>query len=34
MIITFDENIFKILEQVYNKYRYFQIENEFDKMFI
>ena len=31
---TFDENILKILEQVYYKYPYFQIENEFDKMFI
>ena len=31
---TFDENILKILEQVYDKYPYFQIENEFDKMFI
>ena len=31
---TFDKNILKILEQVYYKYPYFQIENEFDKMFI
>ena len=31
---NFDENILKILEQVYDKYPYFQIENEFDKMFI
>ena len=33
-LINFDENILKILEQVYNKYPYFQIENEFDRMFI
>ena len=33
-LITFDDNILKILDQVYNKYPYFQIENEFDKMFI
>ena len=33
-LITFDEKILKILEQVYDKYPYFQIENEFDKMFI
>ena len=26
-LITFDENILKILEQVYDKYPYFQIEN-------
>ena len=33
-LINFDENILKILEQVYNKYPYFKIENEFDRMFI
>ena len=32
-LITFDDNILKILEQVYDKYPYFQIENEFDRMF-
>ena len=33
-LITFDDNILKILNQVYDKYPYFNIENEFDRMFI
>ena len=33
-LITFDDNILKILNQVYDKYPYFHIEDEFDRMFI
>ena len=33
-LITFDDNILKILNQVYDKYPYFHIEDEFDRMFL
>ena len=33
-LINFDNNILKILEQVYNRYPYFQIKNEIDRTFI
>ena len=33
-LINFDNNILKILDQVYNRYPYFQIKNEIDRTFI
>ena len=33
-LIKFDDNILKILNQVYDKYPYFHIEDEFDRMFL
>ena len=33
-LITFDDNILKILNQVYDKYPYFHIEDEFDRMYL